>query len=650
MRTVISLLIVLCFVSILNPTTSDAEDSAVWMYWADFVANKIQRANLDGTNVQDHIRGFGRPTGVALDIAGGKMYWTDRDKTNETDPIGRSSIQGANLDGTNVEILVLGGNSVKEYIVLDISNGKMYWSEWTHPAIGEDGRIRRANLDGSNVEDLVTGLSWGVRGIALDISQGKMYWGDRNKIQRANLDGSNIQDVLTGEGTHGIALDVSGGKLYWAAAGKIRRANLDGSNVEDLVDNLRHPFGIALDSLNGMIYWTDPAVAPAEGKIQRFNLDSANVENVVTGLKAPVGIALSIPQTTGGHRPSIDVPTTLTATRVRLSPSPVASPAVGEQLTLDLNITGGENVTGYQATLQFDATALRYVESSNADYLPAGAFAIPAAVEGNTITLAATSLAGESNGDGRLAAITFEVVAVKASSVTLSNVLLTDNAGGSSIPRIADAQITESTHLPADVNRDGIVNIIDLTLVASNFGKQGTNAADVNGDGIVNIIDLTLVAAAFGNTAAAPFVWNRDSELAPTRAAVDAWLREARKLNLTDPTFQRGLVVLEQLLAMLTPKETVLLPNYPNPFNPETWIPYQLAKSAPVAVSIHSADGTLVRTLRLGEQSAGRYHSKGRAAYWDGRNQLGERVANGLYFYTLTAGDFTETRKLLIRK
>ena len=98
------------------------------------------------------------------------------------------------------------------------------------------------------------------------------------------------------------------------------------------------------------------------------------------------------------------------------------------------------------------------------------------------------------------------------------------------------------------------------------------------------------------------------------------------------------------------PEETSLLPNYPNPFNPETWIPYQLAMPAEVTVAIHAADGRLVRTLAVGYQSAGVYQSKGRAAYWDGRNAQGEPVASGVYFYTLMAGDFTATRKLLIRK
>ena len=98
------------------------------------------------------------------------------------------------------------------------------------------------------------------------------------------------------------------------------------------------------------------------------------------------------------------------------------------------------------------------------------------------------------------------------------------------------------------------------------------------------------------------------------------------------------------------PAETSLLRNYPNPFNPETWIPYQLSEPADVTLTIYDIQGRVVRNLDLGHQHAGIYRSRGRAAHWDGRNTHGESVASGLYFYTLTAGDFVATRKMLIRK
>ena len=211
--------------------------------------------------------------------------------------------------------------------------------------------------------------------------------------------------------------------------------------------------------------------------------------------------------------------------------------------------------------------------------------------------------------------------------------------------------IAEPPPIPQDVNGDDVVNILDLVLVASVLGDEGRDLdADVNGDGVVNILDLVLVAGALGDVAAAPSVWYRDLEIAPTRAEVGQWLAQAGELELTDATSREGVLFLEQLLAALTPKETALLPNYPNPFNPETWIPYQLGKPADVTLHIYSVNGTLVRTLALGHQVAGMYQNRSRAAYWDGRNALGEPVASGVYFYMLTAGDFSATRKMSIRK
>ncbi len=217
------------------------------IYWTDAGTDKIQRVNLDGSNVQDLVTsGLTSPFGIALDIAGGKMYWVD----NQTD-----KIQRANLDGSNVEDLVTQGLDAPTGLTLDVSGGKMYWTNL------RPSKIQRANLDGSNVEDLVTqGLSI-PRGIALDVSGGKMYWIDHgtDKIQRANLDGSNVQDLITSglEAPWGIALDVVGGKMYWTHTdwnpaterftnGKIQRANLDGSNVEDVITGLNVPDGIAL--------------------------------------------------------------------------------------------------------------------------------------------------------------------------------------------------------------------------------------------------------------------------------------------------------------------------------------------------------------------------------------------------------------------
>ena len=212
------------------------------------------------------------------------------------------------------------------------------------------------------------------------------------------------------------------------------------------------------------------------------------------------------------------------------------------------------------------------------------------------------------------------------------------------------APSTPDLVVEADVNGDGVVNVQDLVLVAGNLGKTGENVADVNNDGVVNVQDLVLVAGNLGGAAAAPAAWGDVLSGLLTRADVEQWLTEAHQFAAADLASQRGVLFLEALLAALTPKETALLANYPNPFNPETWIPYQLAKPAEVMITIYAANGRTIRQLALGHQPAGLYQSRSRAAYWDGKNALGEPVASGVYFYTLTASDFTATRKMLIRK
>ena len=201
----------------------------------------------------------------------------------------------------------------------------------------------------------------------------------------------------------------------------------------------------------------------------------------------------------------------------------------------------------------------------------------------------------------------------------------------------------------ADVNKDGIVDVQDLVQVAQQYGQEGNNAADVNGDGVVDIEDLILVAEAIDDAADAPAVRSQVQALF-TAEQLQELLTAAKALENISLSHQKGVALLEQFFRLSMPKKNALLPNYPNPFNPETWIPYQLSEDTLVSVSIYDTTGELVRTLSLGFQSAGFYNSRGRAAYWDGRNELGEPVASGVYFYTLTAGDFSATRKMLIRK
>ena len=337
------------------------------------------------------------------------------------------------------------------------------------------------------------------------------------------------------------------------------------------------------------------------------------------------------------------------STIVSVMPSSVEASPIGDQLVFTLHITNGVAVAGYQANLQFDNESLRYIMSENGDYLADGAFFAPSIVNRNTVQLLSTVLSGESDGNGTLATLTFEAITREASQLVLSDVILSDKEGNTFIPELQNGEVVEPTRIIGDVNGDGVVNIADLVLVANSIGATGDTLADVNDDGVVNIADLVLVAGRIGTGGSSPSVLPEALQLF-TANDIQNWITQARNLSLTDEISKKGILLLEGLLAMSTPKATILMANYPNPFNPETWIPYQLAEPAKVTVRIYAIDGQLVRALVLGHQSAGIYISQSHAAYWDGKNEVGEPVASGVYFYTLTADDFTASRQMLIQK
>ena len=211
---------------------------------------------------------------------------------------------------------------------------------------------------------------------------------------------------------------------------------------------------------------------------------------------------------------------------------------------------------------------------------------------------------------------------------------------------IADSELPPTT---ADVNNDGFVNVLDLILIASSLGQSGQNDADINRDRVVSILDLVLAAGMFEDVAAAPSAQPQVPETL-TAVEVQGWLTDARSFEANDPIMKRGIMVLEQLLVSLTPTETELLANYPNPFNPETWIPYRLAEDAFVTLTIYDGAGQVVRALDVGHRIAAAYENRSKAIYWDGRNHVGEQVASGVYFYHLSAGIYSATRRMVILK
>ena len=244
-------------------------------------------------------------------------------------------------------------------------------------------------------------------------------------------------------------------------------------------------------------------------------------------------------------------------------------------------------------------------------------------------------------------------------------VIFAENSDGPALPVEITVTVSsdEKSQAPWDVNDDGTVNIFDLVLVGGNFGKSGVG--DVNGDGTINIFDLVLVGSHFGeviSAAPASFVGVHSDDFSRfSDERLKSLLQALAELEAM-PNPSRGAIIARDLLrgwltdARQIVTETKLLPNYPNPFNPETWIPYQLARPANVMVSIYNARGRLIRTLHLGQQAAGFYTGLAKAAYWDGRNAFREEVASGIYFYQLTAESgkrfpsYTATRRMAVIK
>lgn len=183
---------------------------------------------------------------------------------------------------------------------------------------------------------------------------------------------------------------------------------------------------------------------------------------------------------------------------VSIVPASITSPDIGEQFTISIDIANAQNVAGYQVTLQFDSAALRYISWEQGTYLEGALIDVPPKIGTDEITLASTAQMGVDTTQGTLLTVKFEVVAITASVLSLTDVILASGSGLSLPVMTQNAVVVEPPRPAWDVNKDGVINILDLTLVASHFGETGMIDADVNGDNVVNILDLTLVASHFG--------------------------------------------------------------------------------------------------------------------------------------------------------
>ena len=484
----------------------------------------------------------------------------------------------------------------------------LYWVDT------EAGTLHR--LTGDRVENLASSVE-GVTSIAVDETNGLLYFGVQTgrsggKIQRSGLNGRNVETLKDGLTSvpMGIALDGAGDRLYWtSSSGKIKSVATTGSTrTTNVLQNLASPTALTLS--NGYIYWAEPL-----GRIRRMNLTASRkvTVNIATGLGEPLSIAI----------------------------------ANGKIYWVEISGSGG----GKLQRANLDGTRIEQLKVFTGS-VPAG---ISIDSSSNKIYWTKADKIQRTNLTGRLAThVVIELISPGA--IAIGGALpdaapVTDRTPP---PTRKPATQTPKTYSKYDVNKDGSINNADTKAVAGAVGQSGaaiTNPrADVDGSGTVDVTDLILVIANLDDDVAAPAI---DIDLTVLDLDFDRVQEQIEMLLASGDrshAAQRALMYLQHLLASARPDATVLLANYPNPFNPETWIPYHLATSTDVGINIYNAQGILVRALTLGHQSAGYYTSRSRAAYWDGRNALGERVASGIYFYQLETDEVSPMRKMVILK
>ena len=466
-----------------------------------------------------------------------------------------------------------------------------------------------------------------------------MLWVDGGTIY--GLVGANVQRFAPSvDNAMNIAVDASSGKVYWTektggSRGTINSANLDGTGVTELTSILSVPMGIAVDAAGSKLYWTN-----ARGRIQRANLDGSGIQNVVQDLSAPTDIVVSngfIYWTEGSN----------SVRRVSISGQKIV-----QDIAANLGTVGGLAVGGGK---------VYWTEQTGAS----GGSVNGANLDGTNLETLATLLSAPMG-------ISVDTTGSKLYWTNARGRVQRANLNGSGITNVVDGlgspgDIVLSNSISApmmttpttpmtvsyakyDVNKDDTVDNTDAGLV---IDALGTNNAryDVNGDGAVDFLDVVLVFDnRDDNVAGAPTIVG----MKLSAVQIDIIQEQIDLLIATNdrsPAAMRTLVYLQQLLVTETrPEKTQLFANYPNPFNPETWIPYELATDTHVRITIYNTQGVVIRTLQFGHQSAGYYTGRDRAAYWDGRNALGEQVASGLYFYQLETDTMSSMRKMVILK
>ena len=523
-----------------------------------------------------------------------------------------------------------GGGSLSETSAVATANGRAQ----TTLTLGSEPGVNSVQASVPGVDPVTFSTSVEAKILVAAANRPVMYWIAGGALYRL----SGAKEAKIAESANGVA--VGGSKIYWtattgASSGSINSANLDGTDMTTLTSILAVPMGIAVDTAGSKLYWTN-----ARGRIQSANLNGSGIKNVLQNLSDPTDIVVSngfIYWTEGGN----------SIRRVNMSGQKIA-----RDVAANLDTVGGLAVGGGKVywTEQTSASA-GTVNGANLNGTNFETLAtLLSAPMGIAVDTAGSKLYW-TNARGRVQSANLDGSRIKnvvEGLISASKLVI----GGANTAEAVTKQPTQPTKKDTsayDVNGDGKVNNVDASLVASGL-DTGDAKYDVNKDGAVNFLDLLLVFDnRDDNAAAAPTIVG----MKLSAVQIDRIQEQIDLLIATNdrsPAALRTLVYLQQLLVTARPEKTQLLANYPNPFNPETWIPYELATDTRVEITIYNTQGVVIRRLQLGQQSAGYYTDRDRAAYWDGRNALGEQVASGLYFYQLETDSMSSMRKMVILK
>jgi len=440
---------------------------------------------------------------------------------------------------------------------------------------------------------------------------------------------------------------IGGSKLYWTMTnatnpnrGTLNSANLDGSGATELRDIYGAPYEIAVDTTGGKLFWTDSL-----NRIQQSDINGQNIKNVVRDVSGLGTLALASGKVywteAGGRIRSANINGGTPVT-------PTLASGLGEPLSLAV---GGTKLYWLERAADGSGKLQRAnLDGTNVEELKAFA-----KLYDNSLTVDMTRrnlyLTGSGKVSRRNLTGTGYTVVVSGLGSPMS-IAIGDTAPAGTA---TETPTTTPTPKPTgstpnyDVDGSGTVDNVDVFLVALAVGTPNTKY-DVNGDGKVDAEDIALVRDNRDDgAAAAPMIVG----VKLTAEQVNRIQEQIDLLIVTgdrSPAALKTLVYLQQLIATARPEKTQLLANYPNPFNPETWIPYELATDTDVRITIYNTQGVVIRVLQLGQQSAGYYTDRQRAAYWDGRNALGEQVASGIYFYQFETDTLSTMRKMVILK